>query len=130
MSNRTLKHVEQKVVSPPIPTLHDIFVEARRLLTNKENWCQCTLAQTQYGHPIEWENPQAVSFCMVGALYRAEFMIRGYITHEPTEFFGQIVHDNVGEWNDELQDTLWSTAHSRVLKALDRAIVKAKKANV
>lgn len=48
----------------------EILVNARRLLAKRGGWTQRTEARLSSGEPTLSEDPDATSFCLLGAVYR------------------------------------------------------------
>jgi hypothetical protein len=53
------------------PLQHQIIARALEIISDESKWTRGSLARLADGKPCACLNPRAVSFCAVGALYRA-----------------------------------------------------------
>jgi hypothetical protein len=56
---------------------HQIIEGALHLIADKKRWTRCSMARTSEGNPCSVWDPAAVSFCAVGAMWRAAFELTG-----------------------------------------------------
>ena len=54
-----------------------IIDQARALIATPWTWTQGEFARDEAGTPVSWRSPQAVQFCLWGALNRAAYQITG-----------------------------------------------------
>lgn len=95
----------------------EILKAARERITPKEAWTTGEDARDEFGGPVLPDDPDAVSWCMAGAVMAegvdattcGEIGPIGRLLNQATGVTG------VGPWND-------SHSHDEVLAALDRAI--------
>ena len=59
------------------PLERQIIEQARALIATPRTWTQGEFARDAAGDPVNWRSPQAVQFCVWGALNRAAFGITG-----------------------------------------------------
>lgn len=52
-------------------SIKDKLIEARALIEKPENWTQGAFARDEKGEAVEIGSDKAVSYCMIGALWRA-----------------------------------------------------------
>ena len=55
------------------PLEQRIIEQARALIATPETWTQGEFARAADGNPVSWRSPQAVQFCLWGALNRAAY---------------------------------------------------------
>jgi len=53
-------------------TLHNLLIEAKRIIATRETWTQHTNARTASDLPTNYHNPRACKFCVIGALGKAQ----------------------------------------------------------
>jgi hypothetical protein len=53
------------------PVERQIVQRARALIATPQTWTQDEFARDQFGEPVSWRSPEAVQFCIWGALNRA-----------------------------------------------------------
>ncbi len=97
-------------------TTKEILVEARGYIA--QGWTQGAYARDAHDLPRDGAHPDAVCWCMYGALHRAE----GPELYRPDvrDLLSEIVREPLDEWNDD-EDR----KHAEVLAAFDRAIEMA-----
>jgi hypothetical protein len=53
------------------PVERQIVQRARALIATPQTWAQDEFARDRFGEPVSWRSPEAVQFCIWGALNRA-----------------------------------------------------------
>lgn len=117
-----------------IPSVKAILVKARELIASAPNWTQGRFAVDRHGGHTDYYQSTAHSFCMLGALRRADYELSG---SAPENFLFSKAYDHAivlleddsavkarggSAWrfNDSVR-----TTHKEVLNVFDRAIEKA-----
>jgi hypothetical protein len=59
------------------PLERQIVERARALIATPWTWTQGEFARDEAGKPVSWGSPQAVQFCLWGALNRAAYAMTG-----------------------------------------------------
>ena len=59
------------------PLERQIVERARGLIATPQTWTQGEFARDAHGEPVNWRSPQAVQFCLWGALNRAAYEMTG-----------------------------------------------------
>ena len=78
-------------------------MKAHELLSDPSKWTQGVLARRQDGSAIAPVNPEACSFCIVGALYHcydAKTAMDIWTTLDE-EFYDKHNEIGIGDWNDD-----------------------------
>ena len=92
----------------------DVLREARKLIEKPEAWAQGESARDASGRRVPIQDPKAVCFCAVGAIWK--------VSHEShsdaRRALAQVVGNAVAFFND-------SHTHAEVLAAFDAAISRA-----
>lgn len=109
-----------------------VLREARALLAKPKGWTKKCYARTASGVGTKWTNLKAVSFCTLGALYRADREQFGNssacLADEAGDVIREILAGKIGPhtaitlWNDDAK-----TRKKDVLAVFDAAIVRAHK---
>lgn len=105
----------------------EILIQARELIAREVNWTQQASARTSRGISVLFDDPDAYSFCAVGAIRRTIGpMIGNEIAYvRATEAIAQPLCDASGgaagpilvEWND-------ASSHIEVLAGFDAVIAR------
>ena len=107
----------------------EILIQARELIAREVNWTQQASARTSRGISVLFDDPDAYSFCAVGAIRRTiGTMIGNEIAYvRATEAIARPLCDASGaagpvlvEWND-------GSSHTEVLAGFDAVIARLKK---
>lgn len=99
-----------------------IAKKARALIEDPNNWTQGAYATDKDGVALDQPlDDEAVCFCMIGAIRRAEGNPREEVTRQNIPLLWGVLEDMVGEYQypHEYNDT---HAHDEVLAFLDKAI--------
>ena len=59
------------------PLERQVIEQARALIATPAAWTQGEFARDTSGKPVSWRSPQAVQFCLWGALNRAAYAMTG-----------------------------------------------------
>lgn len=101
----------------------NMLVEARKLISNKENWTQGAYAQDSKGRPVTGRSPYATCFCAFGAIDKIAEMAFNPVKsiRSQLEYLDLFTEDiGVIKYND-------SHTHEEVLSLFDKAIEQVKK---
>lgn len=86
--------------------------KVRKLIENPENWTQGASARDRYGDFVDFDDPTACKFCLVGASAKVDYHVTlSYLIFVPS------THANIAEFNDDPNRT-----HAEVLQLIDDAI--------
>lgn len=111
-----------------MPSTKSILIEARKLISNEDNWCQERYAEDEHGCETDSVVGNPACYCPLGAVrhvlnvpwgepcpayVKAEITLNA-AAHEVADFFG------IADLND-------NSSHDTVLRALDIAIERAPK---
>lgn len=109
-------------------TVHDTLTRARALIAQPETWTQNAYARDSDGTPIVSNSPDAVCWCLTGAIYRV--ITPGSYLGNPDYLAAtdalsdalpaHVTSEDLTVWNDTPRRT-----HQQILNLLDRAIAKA-----
>lgn len=95
----------------------ELLQKARKIIEHPDNWARGEFARDLQGADISWESPEAVCFCSLGALKKAD----GKWTSDSGRYAaGQLAVHMIGEisyFND-------TRSHAEVLAAWDATIAK------
>lgn len=91
----------------------DILRAAKELINTPERWTKGCLARTQQGDPTIVDDPDAVCFCMLGALAK--------VSQGQNHYTGEILYEELEEPISNFNDDE-NTTHADVMAAFDRAI--------
>lgn len=97
-------------------TTVEILKAARARIADPQNWCQGWFAHDERGQSLDYNDPEACSWCAVGALRReGERWNRGAYK----ALWAQLPagYDHVSDYNDD-----YGVTHADVLALYDRAI--------
>lgn len=110
----------------------EVLTEARELITPPERWTRGWYARDAEGREVDATDPNAVCFCSIGALCRAEGRFEPGVSPVATEYLIEATgsEDTFGilDFNDGKLPDPWSkprhapARHRKVLAAFDRAI--------
>ena len=103
----------------------EVLTEARNLISEPEHWIQGVYARDAQGLPTDWGSPEAVCWCVTGAILKAAAAIQEQsIEHHALVMrsikelmFG--IDSNIYTFND-------SHNHAEVLEMIGRAIEERK----
>ena len=105
------------------PLERQIIENARALIAAPETWTQGEFARDKSGERVSWQSPQAVQFCVWGALNRAAYDItrdrRGAVTL--ADHAARTLRQGV----KSLSGTNDQGTHGDVLAVFDRYLEKA-----
>ncbi len=87
-------------------------MKAWQLIQRPENWCRHASARAAAGNAVNSDDPTAVQWCAVGAIWR----IYGYNTTEGTEVTMRLGRNlkncgSIGHWND-------TSDHAEIVRVL------------
>jgi hypothetical protein len=123
-------------LSPLSLTVPDVLQKAKALISNRDNWTQQCEARNKDLQPCPPNHPDAVAFCIIGAVHN----VCGLDCDDPTESLPEhkvsrdaydILQDAViqitdGQREDYTVEQYNDTrTHSQVLEMLDTAILAA-----
>ena len=100
---------------------------ARGLVNKKNGWIRGAMAMNKMGKTVTVKSPEAVAFCAIGALRRAEFKLGtpGVATQARIELRKALpitaYNGSIVEFNDNSSD------NTRVVNLFDRAIARVSK---
>lgn len=102
-------------------TLREILVAARKRISEPSRWTQGAYARNQYGAITDHSAPDAVCWCVEGALLR-ETQGLVHLYNEAINYLDRLLppYTELHTFNDR-------TKHAQVLKFLDAAIEKLSK---
>jgi len=106
-------------------TARDLLEAVRYLLSDKQHWCQGTLAKTESGASVPPVSDKARSWCLVGALHKKSSDL-GTDGREYTKAIKALEREMlqlVGPYAS-LMGFNDNNTHENVLRLLDRAIKK------
>jgi len=98
----------------------EILIGARKILSDPSRWTRQFQARDSAGACIAWNQPEAVCFCLMGAINRAGMTIspsESAPAYEAMDVLDTVIDTSIPLFNDRP-----STTHEDVLKALDKAI--------
>lgn len=92
------------------------YPTVRELLADPARWCQGTAARDSGGREVYVEEPDAVRFCLTGALWKVYGMTGPALYHaiQAVSDVNPDVKDALGQWND-------SHTHADVLALVEKA---------
>lgn len=90
--------------------------------TIAKGWCQHTLAKNSQGEPVHYGGPEAVKWCIVGAMCKNGLFGQSYV--DLAQRIEEIVCTDILSWNNDRY-----TTQGDVLSVLDR-IIKQEEKNV
>lgn len=96
----------------------EVLIEARKLLEQPEHWTQGVFARNAKGRPVNMTAPDAVCFCISGAIGRASDKDSQRWQAALDFLCEKIRRKNIANFND-------THTHVEVLAALDKAIAAA-----
>jgi len=108
-------------------TTAEILTAARSLISKPENWTQGEYARDSSGERVSEHDQDAVCFCTIGALLKAEHALNIYISafarnHPSINYLKTFLNGSVADYND-------SSTHAEVLELFDKAIAELNKPN-
>jgi hypothetical protein len=106
-----------KMTTKDIPTIKDVLIKAREIISDEKNWTQRAEARDKDGITVSYLRPWAVCFCSVGAVERAAIGHPGRNLDALEALSGEI-SSNIAEFND-------NSSHAEVLAMFDKAIANA-----
>ena len=78
-------------------------MKIKDLLTDKTKWTRRNYAVKEAGHPVHFSDPEAVAFCMYGAIDKC------YRTSHDNQRVVDLVRDSlpseIAQWNDDPKTT-------------------------
>ena len=98
----------------------EILVGAREILSDPNRWTREFQARDEQGSPVGWDDDEAVCFCLMGAINRANWGVARYDrapAYEAMDELDKVLDNAIPVFNDRS-----STTHEDILKALDAAI--------
>lgn len=104
----------------PPRTVKQLLKRARKILAKPERWTKGTYARDRYGEPVSLFYSVAESFCLLGALERAD-TDNGTMYLAGRDFLNAFLGGNAHTFNDRR-----TTEHRDILGLLDGAIEKAR----
>ncbi len=109
-------------------TITELLIEAKKLISNPENWIQTGFAKDQNNRPTEATASDAVKFCSVGAIRHAVHFCSPWLPTNAAYSTAAIaaveaLKSVIGvfyiyRWND-------TVTHAQVMTAFDEAIKQA-----
>lgn len=100
-------------------TTKQVLIEARRLIEKPESRCTEHAAEDKYGHPVSVNSPDAVKFCIYGAIGR-------FVTnYDVPSFLFRILDSGYNSSNWGIVQFNDNATHEEVLALFDRAIAAA-----
>lgn len=103
------------------------LLAARTVISNKKYWTKDMLARNDKGQHVEVTDPEACSFCAIGALVFAVGEEIGFVGY--TKPYRYLMKASQELYNNEFVSDVNDThGHKAVLRVYDRAIELAEKA--
>ena len=101
-------------------TVKDVLVATRELLADPVRWTQGCMAKDSEGTNVFPKAPEAVCWCLLGALHRIASGPESFYLHDTARRLVEKQSNGmvIGAFND-------NATHNEVLAALDRAIATA-----
>ncbi len=105
------------------PLESQIIERARALIATPETWTQGEFARDTYSNRVSWRSPQAVRFCLWGALNRAAYEMTGdrYRSVSLADHAARALRD----MGTSLSGTNDRSRHADVLALIDRHLKKS-----
>lgn len=102
-------------------TTIEILAATRELLSDEKRWTKNYVARDEIGRAVDHFAPEAVSWCLLGACYKAnEGRSDDPEAWAARNFLTDVASGSFVEFND-----YHTTTHADVLRVLDRAIERA-----
>lgn len=100
---------------------NQVLNDAAELLSDPARWHKGSYAGNMLGEPVPTHDPEAVCWCLSGALVRSNSVNIGYIAHDEayhalTTVVQDMGHSTIVKFNDHPE-----TTHEMVMRVMDTA---------
>jgi hypothetical protein len=102
-----------------------VLINARNLISDPAHWTRSFLASNAAGYPVAWDDPSAVKWCAMGAIYRGAYELVSS-KEEATRIGKEVAKGIAPIWFGRSLMTMNDMlGHTAVLARFDRTLAAA-----